>query len=155
MEDSTLAGFGRHIAFLARVVEAALGEMSLTGYRVLTLVAQGDERSSAIAGRLAISRPTVTYAVDALVNQGLLTRAAVPGDRRVVRLEITGDGRRALADADRRVAERLRPVFDRLDDPGGVFDAMGALQVAVAADRVERVERARAAVDTKRGRTGG
>lgn len=130
VDDATLAAFGRNVAFLARTIEASLGPMSLTAYRVLTLIDQGDERSSQIAGRLAVGRPTVTYAVDALVEKGLLTREPVEGDRRVVRLALTKEGRAALARADASIAAWMRRVFDQLDDPDGAAQAVRAVQAA-------------------------
>ena len=137
MDDAALAAYGRHLAYMARSVEAALGDLSPTAYRVLTLVAQGDERSSQIAGRLAMGRPTVTYAVDTLVEKGLLARTTHETDRRVIRLELTDAGKAALATADSAVAARLRPVFERLDDPQAVFDAMADVQRALVASRAD------------------
>ena len=138
MDDAALANYGRQLAYMARRVEAALGDLSLTAYRVLTLVAQGDERSSQIAGRLAMGRPTVTYAVDTLVDKGLLARTSHETDRRVVRLELTDAGRAALATADASVAARLRPVVEHLDDADRLFEAMADLQRAtVAASRAD------------------
>lgn len=120
MDDAALIAYGRHLAFMARAVESALGDLSMTSYRILALVSQGDARSSRIAGRLALGRPAVSYAVDTLAEKGLLTRSVDERDRRAVRLEITEAGRRALADADRAVADYLRPLADRLRDPGAV-----------------------------------
>ena len=142
MDDADLAAYGRHLAFLARTVEAALGDLSLTAYRVLSLVAQGDERSSQIAGRLALGRPTVTYAVDNLVEKGLLERTTLESDRRVVRLALTDAGEGALAKADAAIASRLRPIFERVDDPTAVLDAMTAFQRASAATRADRMKAA-------------
>lgn len=145
MDDAVVARYGRSIAFLARTIESALGELTLTAYRVLVLVAMGDARSSEIAARLAIGRPTVTYAVDSLAERGLLTRSSADDDRRVARLEVTRAGRKALADAEAAIADRLRPVFERLDDPDSVLAALDAFQAAQAAVWADR----------KRGRTPG
>ena len=138
MEDRRLASYGRTVALVARLVETAVGDLSLTAYRVLALVAQGDERSSQIAGRLAVGKPRVTYAVDSLVAQGLLTRSGVEGDRRVVRLELTAAGRDALAAADKAAAARLRPIFEHLDNPDAALAGMEAVQQAITARSVER-----------------
>lgn len=138
MDDAGLARSGRSIAFLARTIESALGDLTLTAYRVLVLVAMGDARSSEIAARLAIGRPTVTYAVDSLAEKGLLTRSATDDDRRVARLEVTKAGRRALKDAEARIAERLRPVFERLEDAESVLASLDAFQSAQTAVWAER-----------------
>lgn len=138
MDDARLARAGRNIAFLARTIEPALGDLSLTAYRVLVLVSFGDARSSEIAARLVIGRPTVTYAVDALADKGLITRQSVDDDRRVARLEITEAGRHALAETESRIAERLRPIFDKVDDARGVLNALDAFQAAQASVWADR-----------------
>lgn len=139
--DADLARYGRQITLLARVVEATLGDLSLTGYRVLLLVEQGDERSSEIARQLAVGRPTITYAVDALVEKGLLERETAEDDRRVIRLRLTRQGRDALRRADRAISARLRPVFDRLDDSAAALRALDEVHAATLASRPEWIRR--------------
>ena len=145
MDEAELAAYGRSIAQLARVVEASLGGLTLSAYRILSLVAEGNERSSHIAGRLALARPTVSNAVDQLVERGLLQRGANPDDRRAVVLTVTDQGRAAIAEADTAIAERLRPAFERLDDPATVLRAMDEVSTAVAEVRAERIREAVAA----------
>ena len=152
MEQAALATYGRSIAQLARVVESALGGLTLSAYRILSLVAEGNERSSQIAGRLALARPTVSTAVDQLVERGLLSRGANPDDRRAVVLTVTDEGRVALAEADRSIAERLRPAFDRLEDPAVVMRAMEQLMTAVGEVRAERIREVAAARRREAGR---
>lgn len=138
MDDAALARFGRNLAQMVRIVEAELEDLSLTAYRILLLVAQGDERSSQIAGRLAVGRPTVSNAVESLVARNLLSRAEVQEDRRAIRLELTPAGREALKRTDRALSQRLKPIFEKIDDPGSVVEAMAAFQTASAATRAER-----------------
>lgn len=138
MDEAALASYGRSIAHLARLVEASLGGLTLSAYRILTLVAAGNERSSQIAGRLALARPTVSNAVDQLVERGLLNRATNPDDRRAVVLTVTEAGRVALAEADRVIADRLRPVFERLEDPAAALRAQEAVMAAAAEVRADR-----------------
>lgn len=144
MDEAALAAYGRSIAQVARVVEASLGGLTLSAYRILSLVAEGNERSSQIAGRLALARPTISNAVDQLVDRGFLARAASPQDRRAVILTITDAGRMAIAEADAAIAERLSPIFKRLDDPEVVLRSMEQLQTAIAAYRAERIREAAA-----------
>ncbi len=138
VDEAGLAAYGRGVAQIARVVESALGGLSLSAYRILSLVAEGNERSSEIAGRLALARPTISNAVDQLVERGLLARGSKPEDRRAVVLTITDDGLAAIAEGDRAIAARLRPAFDRLADPAAVLGAMQQLQAAAAELRAER-----------------
>ena len=140
MEEAELAAYGRSIAQLARVVEAALGGLTLSAYRILSLVAEGNERSSQIAGRLALAKPTISNAVDQLVDRGYVSRAASPDDRRAIVLTITEEGRSVLATAERAVAERLAPAFARLDDPDAVLTAMRQVTAAVAEVRAGRIK---------------
>lgn len=144
MEPAALAAYGRRIAQLARLVESSLGDLTLTSYRILSLVAEGNDRSSQIAGRLALARPTVSNAVDLLVERGFVDRGSSAADRRAVLLTVTETGRTALAAADARVAERLAPVFDRLDDPDGAIASLDAVYAAVSAVRTERIRQAAA-----------
>jgi long-chain acyl-CoA synthetase len=138
VDEAALAAYGRSIAHLARLVESSLGGLTLSAYRILSLVAAGNERSSQIAGRLALARPTVSNAVDQLVERGLVNRGANPDDRRAVVLTVTDEGRAAIAEADRLIAERLRPTFERLADPDAALRSMEAVVAAVAELRAER-----------------
>src|SRR5438552_18615506 len=77
-------GAARALARLARHVEHALDslELSLPQYRLLSLLGDGSSASSALAGRLAVSPPSVTAVVDGLVTRGLVERHADAADRR-------------------------------------------------------------------------
>lgn len=59
-----------------------------------------------------VAPPTMSVVVGRLEEQGLVTRATDPGDRRVTRVRITGDGRRTLARTRTRknafLARRIR-----------------------------------------------
>ena len=72
----------RAVARLARVLERASGDLSMAHYRVLAAVADGDERASRVAARLALGKPTISASVDALCRRGLLTREDVVHDQR-------------------------------------------------------------------------
>lgn len=103
---------GRIIARLARQVElaAATVDLSLSQYRALSLLGESKEAASALADKLAVSRPSVTGVIDGLVARGLVVRHHVDGDRRRVGLDLTNDGRRLLAAADERVERRLHDI---------------------------------------------
>ena len=61
-----LARAARALALAARSLERAAGRVDLTlaQYRVLALIAAGDERASLLADRLAVAKPTITAVVD-------------------------------------------------------------------------------------------
>ncbi|WP_419919668.1 MarR family winged helix-turn-helix transcriptional regulator [Candidatus Poriferisocius sp.] len=95
----------------------ALGDLDLSPsqYRLLLFLSEGNAAASAVAGRLAVSRPSVTALADGLEKRGLLHRRADPSDRRIVAHELTGAGRRVLARADSAVADQITGIAAHLD----------------------------------------
>jgi len=135
MTDSDLTRAARALAFSARALERAAGECELTlaQYRVLALVAAGDERSSLLAERLAVAKPTITAIVEGLVERGCIERASVEGDRRSIRLTLTKPGQQALRVVERTMAEVLDRIFGYARDRDGVLTALADLDDALAA----------------------
>lgn len=107
----------------------------LSGPRLsaLTAVAASGPLSLAeLAAEAEVRPPTMTRTVDALVAAGLVTRDPAPGDRRMVRIAITEEGRAALeasrsrragpiaaqlaalAESERRALERGVELLERL-----------------------------------------
>lgn len=119
---------GRVIARLSRQVEqaAATVDLTLSQYRALSLLADGQEAASVLAEKLAVSRPSVTGVIDGLVARGLVQRHHDDGDRRRIGLELTLDGRRILATAEAEIERRLRDIADYL--PAGAAEAFEGLQ---------------------------
>jgi DNA-binding MarR family transcriptional regulator len=124
-------GAVRTLARLARVLEHACQELSLPQYRLLAMVATGDERATQLAGRLTLSKPTVTAVVDGLVERGMLARSEVAGDRRAVRLTLTPAGRSALAGTEATMGEQLARLMARCDDPQLVMAGLAQLGQAL------------------------
>lgn len=128
----------RAVARLARLIERADTDLSLPQYRVLAMVAAGDERATRLASRLNLAKPTITAMVESLVERGLIRREEVAGDRRAVGLRITAAGEAALESAEVAMMARVMPVLDRLDDSEralvlAAFDAVErSLDAAVA-----------------------
>jgi long-chain acyl-CoA synthetase len=131
---------GRVVARLARQVELALAVVDLTlpQYRVLGTLGGGPEASSVLAEKLAVSRPTVTGVVDGLVARGLARRDHDAADRRRIGVELTGDGRRLLAQADTEVERRLHEIAAHLDDAGSAFAGLRPWLEALDAHRSAR-----------------
>jgi DNA-binding MarR family transcriptional regulator len=130
------------LARLARLLERACTDLepslTLAQYRLLAMIADGAERASQIAGRLALTKPTVSATVDTLVERGLLTRATVDGDRRALRLQITTDGAGVLRSAERSMRDRLDDVLARVDDAEQVRASFGLLHAALDERREQR-----------------
>lgn len=137
----------RAAARLARQVELALAavELSVPQYRVLDLLSEGSPAASVLAGKLSVSRPSVTAVVDGLIARGLATRNDDPDDRRKVRHVLTAKGRRMLRQADAAVAARLGDIAST-SDAGGDDCMAGLLGWAAALDayRQHRLLAARA-----------
>jgi DNA-binding MarR family transcriptional regulator len=80
------------------------------------VVFAGPMSLAALAAAEQVKPPTMSRIVDALVERGLITRIAKPGDRRSVEIEATEEGRQLLdAGRERRVGAlvgRLRGLAD-------------------------------------------
>lgn len=115
---------------LARQVAVALGDLDLSPsqYRLLLFLSEGNAAASAVAGRLAVSRPSVTALADGLEKRGLLQRRADPSDRRRVAHELTDAGRETLVAADTAVADHLFGIADHLG-PDGAHQALEGLAI--------------------------
>jgi DNA-binding MarR family transcriptional regulator len=132
---------GRVLARLARQVElaAASVELTLSQYRLLILLGEGQEAASALAEKLAVSRPSVTGVVDGLVAQGLVQRQHDADDRRRVAHGLTPEGRRLLATADAEVERRLSEIAAyRPDGAAAALAGLSPWQEALDAYRAAR-----------------
>jgi long-chain acyl-CoA synthetase len=119
------------LARLARVLERNCQELTLSQYRVLIMVASGDQRASQLAGRLALSKPTITAAVDGLVERGYLHRSLVAADRRASQLDLTPAGQAALAATDEAMVAALDRLLARCDDRALALSGVAQLSAAL------------------------
>jgi DNA-binding MarR family transcriptional regulator len=142
MDDEVLT-----LARLARLLERACTDLeptlTLAQYRLLAMIADGAERASQLAGRLALTKPTVSATIDTLVERTLLTRETVDGDRRALRLQLTTQGRAALGVAETAMRERFDDLLARVDDTRAVHTALAQLHAALDERRDERRRAAR------------
>lgn len=123
----------RTLVRLSRLLERVDTGLTLAQFRILELVARGTERSTHIAGRLATSKPAVTVVVEGLVGAGLLTRSSVAGDRRVIRLALTPEGRAALARAEQAYRDRLSPLLGEISDADALLAQLAEVDDALDA----------------------
>jgi DNA-binding MarR family transcriptional regulator len=131
---SELSAAVRALAMGARVLERALGDMTLPQFRVLVLIATSPERANRLAERAAVSRPSLTGLLDGLEARGWVRRVDVEGDRRGVNLEVTPEGAAALKHAEQAMTRELKDVLlsassDR--DRARVVDGLDALGQAI------------------------
>jgi len=121
----------RALARMARQLERSSGDLNLAHYRVLSAVADGDERASRVADRLALGKPTVSAAVESLTKRGLLSREDAAEDRRAATLSLTPAGKAALAAVEEEMLGRLDVLCARTPDPDAVLDALARLGEAL------------------------
>jgi len=88
-----------------RISPAGLGVLQV-------LLADDGLKSSDVASRGWSSPGTLTSVVDRLVREGYVERRRDPGDRRVVRLYLTGAGRQACEDYLALAGPQWRAAFD-------------------------------------------
>lgn len=141
-----LARAARALALAARSLERATAarDLTLAQYRVLALVAAGDERSSLLADRLAVAKPTITAVVDGLVERGLIVRSTVDGDRRSIRLALTKHGTTALRGVEKELCDTLERILAHTRDRDAVLRALADLDDALAARSKARLREVRA-----------
>jgi DNA-binding MarR family transcriptional regulator len=135
----------RALARASRFLERASDELSLAHYRVLAAVASGDERASRVAVRLAIGKPTISAAVDALSQRGLLVRSEVADDQRAVALRLTPEGVALLSRVETDMTERMRQLCARTPDGDQLVESLvwlGSAIDEIQAERAAQPERA-------------
>lgn len=121
--------------WLARVLERTPAPLTTAQFRIMRRAAAGGERSARLAEHLAVRKPTLTAIVDGLVGAGFLLRQADASDRRVTRLEITAEGRQALAETERIFAARFEDLLDDASRPQELRELLADLD----AHRVARL----------------
>jgi len=136
---------GRIVARLARAMETALGDVDLSPsqYRVLAFLSEdgANAAATALAGRMAVSKPSITALVDGLVQRGMVERRPNEDDRRRVQHVLTPAGLEALHRADVAVNARLEQLIAFLEPGEGDEAGPGLEQLgeALVRDRVARL----------------
>lgn len=121
----------RALTRLSRALERRAGEISLAHYRVLMAVAQGEERASRVAERLALGKPAISASVEALCARGLLTRRGYVGDQRSIALALTPAGQDVLEEAEAAMSAELEELAERTGRREEVLEALSLLGAAL------------------------
>jgi DNA-binding MarR family transcriptional regulator len=148
IELQTYAAATNALARLARVLERACNELSLPHYRVLSAIAEGEERASRVAARLSLGKPAVSAAVDALVTRGLVERGGDAADQRVTSLQVTPTGREVLGRCQVAMNAALSQVLAHSAYPSTALETVAGLGQALDAHADERLAQ-KLAGDTK------
>ncbi len=145
MDDDLIGPAARAAARLGKVAENALDrvDLSLPQYRMMALLADGSSVATALAERLAVTRPSITALTDGLVERGLVERRPDAHDRRRVTHTLTPAGHAALEKGDAAVEERLNEVLANLPERKARA-ALSGLALWVEALDIARARRAEA-----------
>lgn len=125
-----IAGF--RCAGTGRLVKAGV---SMTHMHVMWLLEHhGDLQMTRLAEMLDVSMSSATGIVDRMEERGLIERARVPDDRRVVEVRLTPRGVQALEAIEAIKQDRLRDILGHLEtaELAGVAAALAAIRRAVA-----------------------
>jgi DNA-binding MarR family transcriptional regulator len=131
VDHESLSKAVHSLARAARVIERAADGLSFADFRAMAAIAEGEERASRLAARLAVGKPAISATIDSLHRRGLVRREAVAGDARATALSLTEAGQELFDRTEARMAEQLAAVVARTDDPDGVVRALGALGPAI------------------------
>ncbi|MGH3257606.1 MAG: MarR family winged helix-turn-helix transcriptional regulator [Streptosporangiaceae bacterium] len=104
-------------AYYVSTLAQAGVQVSPAGLGVLRILLNGDGlKSSDVAARGWSSPGTLTSVVNTLVREGYVERRSDAGDRRVVRLYLTDQGRRTCEDYYALAGPAWRDAFDFVND---------------------------------------
>lgn len=133
---SAIVAAVRAVARMARALERSSPDLSFGHYRILAAIASGEERASAVAARLALGKPTVSAAVDALVVRGAVTATPSPSDARAMTLQLTQQGLALLTGIEVSMARRLEEILTQASQPDQILSSLADMGDALAATMV-------------------
>lgn len=112
--------------------ESRKGELNLAHghFRVLNALSTRQCNLSELAEHQNVSLPTMSATVQTLVERGWLERDRSENDRREVSLQLTEEGKRALASEHRRLTDWVAAKMESLD-PKDIKRVEGALDILV------------------------
>ena len=155
MEPRLSYVIGRLDRVLRRRLSAAVEPSGLTlpAYTALSVLRAQDGLSNArLARRSLVTPQSMSEVLAQLVEQGYVRRRAEPGHGRVIRIELTQAGSRALARCDRAVDEVEREMLGDLDadEAAGLRETLIRCGRALARSAPERRgERAAVVLDPR------
>jgi len=115
--QQAMAGFWPALGVVDPVRIQAWDNQGLTigQLRLLSVLAVNESRTvGELADDLGVRPPTATGMTERLVRQGLIERSGDPADRRIVRIMLTDEGRRAMREIEDAGRAFLAPIFERL-----------------------------------------
>ena len=134
--DRILDEVGALVRKLSRVTGGPDDTLPLTRTQRLALYELGLDgplRLVDLAGRMGVTAPTASRAIDALAERGLVARQPDPDDRRAQRLALTEIGRSRFDERNARVSEAFAPAAKALsrDERSELVDLLRRLRDAL------------------------
>jgi DNA-binding MarR family transcriptional regulator len=129
-----------HVLRHARMADTTAG-MSAARLSALSVLVFGGPRTvTELADAEQVAAPTMTRLLHGLERDGYVRRRRSDADGRVVRVNVTPKGRRALEAGRRKRVYRLEEVIAALSGPDGaaVDAALTALEAALASVRSQQ-----------------
>jgi DNA-binding MarR family transcriptional regulator len=114
---------------VGRRAQREFGITALQGDMLLLLVARGTLISTELAVACGVNASTVTHAVDAGIERGLLRRERNDADRRLVDIVITPAGKRMAERVRALIGELARDALEGLEQPDLAVVAASLTQV--------------------------
>lgn len=113
--------------------------LSITQFMVLAILEEsgdgGLQTITSLATRLNLDPATVLRSVDSLEKRGLVQRQRATKDRRVVYIELTGEGRQIQARSFTNFKDRLALIFSAMSPEGRQALVRGFQEFAAAAQK--------------------
>ena len=81
--------------------------MPFSHIQILVMLSSGDITIGDISSTLGIAKPNITPLRDSLSERGLVERVRGTGDKRIVNVHLTEDGRKLLDDMHQAIAEQV------------------------------------------------
>lgn len=119
---------------LRRRMRAELGT-TMPRFDVMSALARAPEglKMSEISKRLRVSNGNITGIVDKLVEEGIVRRVAVPGDRRANLVQLTNSGAVQFAEHAERHEQWINEILEGLtaDDVSGMIQRLDHLSATL------------------------
>ena len=137
------------IPLVMRTIAAELrsaGELPAPAhFGLLSVLSARPRMLSDLASLQGVSLPTMSNSISAMVDRGWVRRAAPTSDRRVVMIEVTANGRAALARVGRCAEAHLADVLAPVDVPARrrLQAGLGVLRKVFATSATAPAERRR------------
>jgi DNA-binding MarR family transcriptional regulator len=115
--DAVLTASRVLVNIASRSLSGLGDEVTLPQFRALVVLhSRGPLAAGVLADELQIAPSTLTRLCDRLASKGLIERQQVEGNRREVRLAVTGAGSRIVGAVSRRRRAELRKVVSSMGD---------------------------------------